>query len=128
MRKIIAIAFILFMFASTTNALAGDKRFCGWVATPSTNSAIGAGAWFDKDWIAYNKACGEAVKEAKKGLKDAGRWEGNDWKKKDGYKCGHISDFFTNGRNMCGKKGYMRKDKTGYLIIKTSQGLTFEKL
>ena len=31
MRKIIAIAFILFMFASTTTALAGDKRFCGYI-------------------------------------------------------------------------------------------------
>ena len=32
MKKTFACAFVLFMFASTTTALAGDKRFCGWVA------------------------------------------------------------------------------------------------
>ena len=32
MRKVFAIAFILFMFASTTTALAGDKRFCGYIS------------------------------------------------------------------------------------------------
>ena len=32
MRKAFACAFVLFMFASTTTALAGNKRFCGFIA------------------------------------------------------------------------------------------------
>ena len=51
MKKTFACAFVLFMFASTTTALAGDKRFCGWVALDGGelgNTNIAAGSWFDK--------------------------------------------------------------------------------
>ena len=129
MRKVFAIAFILFMFASTTTALAGDKRFCGYIAENTGvrgNTTIGAGSWVNKG---LGKICNKIVKETRNGLVDAGIWEGKDWQKKDGYKCGHISDFFTSGRNICGKKGYMRDSKTGYLIYKVGdQPATFEKL
>ena len=132
MKKTFACAFVLFMFASTTTALAGDKRFCGWVALDGGiggNTNVAAGSWFNKNWLGYGKGCDKAVKKAKKGLKKQGEWEGRDQQKKDGYKCSHVSDNFTGRKNMCGKKKYMKKDRTGYLIYKTgNNAATFEKL
>ena len=126
MRKTFACAFVLFMFASTTTALAGDKRFCGFIAT-SDNITIGAGAWINKNLV--NKACKSIRKKVKKGLKQAGLWDAHNWSGKDGNKCGHVSDFFTNGRNICGKTGYMKKEKTAYLIQKVGDNpATFTEL
>ena len=120
MKKTFACAFVLFMFASTTTALAGDKRFCGWVALdggPLGNINVAAGSWFNKNNLAYGKMCKKAVKKAKKGLKKQGEWEGRDWQKKDGYKCSHVSDDFRDdGKNICVKN--MTHDKNGYLIFK----------
>ena len=122
MKKTFACAFVLFMFASTTTALAGDKRFCGWVAFDGGelgNINVAAGSWFNKNNLAYSKMCKKAVKKAKKGLKKQGEWEGRDWQKRDGYKCSNVSDDFRDdGKNICGKKNYMKHDKTGYLIFK----------
>ena len=122
MKKTFACAFVLFMFASTTTALAGDKRFCGWVAFdsgPLGNINVAAGSWFDKDNVNYGKMCKTAVKQAKKEMKKEGEWKRFDWRKRDGYKCSSVSDHFRDGgKNICGKKNYMKHDKTGYLIFK----------
>ena len=122
MKKVPICAFVLFMFTSTSAAFAGDKRFCGWIALDAgikNSSNYGAGAWLDKDKAAFNKKCKIALKAGKKGLKKNGLWDGPDWKKKDGYKCGNVSEFFTGSKNMCGKKGYMRKEEKAYLIKKS---------
>ena len=120
MKKVPICAFVFFMFTSSA-AFAGDKRFCGWIALDVgiKSSNIGAGAWLDKDKSLFNKKCKIALKAGKKGLKKNGLWDGPDWKKKDGYKCGHVSEFFTGSKNMCGKKGYMKKEEKAYLITKT---------
>ena len=133
MKKTFACAFVLFMFASTTTALAGDKRFCGWVALDGGiggNTNVAAGSWFNKNNLAYSKMCKKAVKKAKKGLKKQGEWEERDWHKRDGYKCSSVSDHFRDdGKNICGKKNYMKHDKTGYLIFKIrGQAAHVEKL
>ena len=105
MKKTFACAFVLFMFASTTTALAGDKRFCGWVALdggPDGNINVAAGSWFDKDNVNYGKMCKTAVKQAKKEMKKQGEWKRFDWRKRDGYKCSSVSDHFRNdGKKVC---------------------------
>tara|TARA_B100000686_G_C16157520_1_gene649834 strand:- start:62 stop:490 length:429 start_codon:yes stop_codon:yes gene_type:complete len=127
MRKAFAIAFILFMFASTTTALAGNKRFCGFVATSDANS-IGAGVWFRKH-ASEKSNCYRIRQEIKQTLQDKGLWEGNTWHPKKPNKCGNVSNFFTNGANMCGKPGYMENARTPYLIKKIGrQPTTFEEL
>ena len=132
MKKTFACAFVLFMFASTTTALAGNKRFCGFIAT-ETAITLGAGAYINKNLV--DKHCKGIRNKVKKGLKQSvnkqgvSLWDEYDWSAKDGNKCGHVSDFFTNGRNICGKTGYMKKDKTAYLIKKIgNQPATFEEL
>ena len=136
MKKTFACAFVLFMFASTTTALAGNKRFCGFIATSERitgNITIGAGAYINKNLV--DEHCKGIRNKVKKGLKQTlnkqgvSLWDEYDWSAKDGNKCGHVSDFFTNGRNICGKTGYMKKDKTAYLIKKIgNQPATFEEL
>ena len=122
MKKTFACAFVLFMFASTTTALAGDKRFCGWVwldGGAEGNTNVAAGSWFDKGDISFGKYCKASRKEAKEYLKEEGEWEGGDWKKKDGYKCGNVSDNFRGGKKgICGTKGYMKKEGGTYMLIK----------
>ena len=132
MKKTFACAFVLFMFASTTTALAGNKRFCGFIAI-DTGITLGAGAYINKNLV--DKHCKGIRNKVKKGLKQSvnkqgvSLWDEYDWSAKDGNKCGHVSDFFTNGRNICGKTGYMKKDKTAYLIKKIgNQPATFEEL
>ena len=126
MRKTFACAFVLFMFASTTTALAGNNRFCGFIAT-SGNATIGAGAYIRKGLV--DSKCKSIRNQVKKGLKQAGLWDAHNWSRKIGNKCGHVSDFFTNGRNICGKSGYMEKKNTAYLIKKIgNQPATFKEL
>ena len=79
-------------------------------------------SWFDKDNVNYGKMCKTAVKQAKKEMKKQGEWKRFDWRKRDGYKCSSVSDHFRNdGKNICGKKNYMKHDKTGYLIFKIGE-------
>ena len=47
MKKTFACAFVLFMFASTTTALAGDKRFCGYISIEGS-IAQAVGVWEEK--------------------------------------------------------------------------------
>ena len=135
MKKTFACAFVLFMFASTTTALAGNKRFCGFIA-PSAGKAgnitIGAGAYINKTLV--NKACKKIRNKVKKGLKQAvneegvSLWEEHDWSTKDGNKCGHVSEFFDLPQ-ICGKTGYMEDSRTPYLIYKIGDlPATFEEL
>ena len=141
MRKAFACAFVLFMFASSTTALAGTKRFCGFIAPNETEvggvegaTTLAAGACVDKDdypFGAFMDTCNNVIKRIKEKLKNrksdvgegGGRyWTKHDWRKKDGYKCGKISDFFTDGANICGKKGKMEEctqgDANHYFIYK----------
>ena len=121
MRKTFACAFVLFMFASTTTALAGNKRFCGFIAD-GVGITLGAGAYINKNLV--DEHCKGIRNKVKKGLKQdvdkegVSTWDKYDWSAKDGNKCGHVSDFFTNGRNICGKPGYMEKARTPYIIKK----------
>ena len=124
MRKAFACAFVLFMFASSTTALAGSKRFCGFIAPNETEvkgvegaTTLAAGACVDRDNIFnFDEICKTVIKSIREKLKlresDVGEgggkyWTKHDWKKKKAYKCGKISDYFTDGANICGKKGKM---------------------
>ena len=135
MKKTFACAFVLFMFASTTTALAGNKRFCGFIATGegiAGNINIGAGAYINKNLV--DEHCKGIRNKVKKGLKQdvdeegVSTWDKYDWSAKDGNKCGHVSEFFDLPQ-ICGKAGYMEEGRTPYLIKK--RGLnkaTFEEL
>ena len=103
MKKTFACAFVLFMFASATTALAGNKRFCGFIAT-GVGITIGAGAYINKNLV--DEHCKGIRNKVKKGLKQSVNeegvrlWDEYDWSAKDRNKCGHESDVFTTGRNI----------------------------
>ena len=130
MRKAFACAFVLFMFASSTTALAGSKRFCGFIAPnegKNGNTTIGVGAWMNNTNFGFDNTCKHTRNSIKRSLKADGDWGKHDWRSKDGYKCGKISDFFTNGRNICGKKGYMKIEEQYYSMSRTGDNpATFE--
>ena len=117
MKKTFACAFVLFMFASTTTALAGDKRFCGYISIEGS-IAQAVGVWADKDNVFFKLDCSGGVTDAKAYLTQMGvcLWDKHDWKKKEGKKCGSISDFFRNKGSICGKKKWMNKDQQLYHV------------
>ena len=129
MRKVFAIAFILFMFASTTTALAGDKRFCGYISIEDS-IAQAVGKWADKDNVFFKLDCMDGVTEAKAYLTQMGvcLWDKHDWKKKKGNKCGKISNFFRKGGSICGKKKWMNKDLQLYHVYVSDTESTADKV
>jgi hypothetical protein len=123
----------MMILLSAGSALAGDKRFCGYVAlnqptgTAGVTMDLAAGAWIDKDKVYYTSKCPDVVSDAKKKLKNKGLWDTYNWDKKEGYKCSSTKDWF-GGNNIC-KDNCMKKDETGYqtTYVPAQKKLTCEK-
>ena len=130
MRKIIAIAFILFMFASTTTALAGaNKRFCGFVTTSagSGNTTIAIGWWVKVKPRALesirSKECYSVRQRIKDGLIEQNLWDAYNWARKDLNRCKKFGKNYF-GHKVCKQPNYMHRPWGWFLLKKVGSNPT----